>query len=254
MFSRVVARGIAAASVFLLALCGGPLTAAAQMQGIPVATDPAPDRAAAVQPFGLAAVVVAGGEIVTKWNGVEAEIDAERAVLERCRDDGQTCPEAARKFLAVIAEGRGHVGRARIGLVNRAINMAVRPTSDLAQWGVPDHWSAPLETFASGRGDCEDYAIAKYVALLAAGVAEDDLRLVIVRDLAVGEDHAVVVVRLDGSWIVLDNRRLILVEDTELRQVVPLFVLDHGGVKQFAPMAIAADEGVAAAPGALGFF
>ena len=43
--------------------------------------------------------------------------------------------------------------------------------SDLAQWGVIDRWSAPLETFTTGRGDCEDYAIAKYVALTAAGVA-----------------------------------------------------------------------------------
>jgi len=24
------------------------------------------------------------------------------------------------------------------------------------QWGVDDCWSPPLETFATGRGDCED--------------------------------------------------------------------------------------------------
>ena len=40
----------------------------------------------------------------------------------------------------------------------------------MAQWGVPDRWSPPLETLATGRGDCEDYAIAKYVALTAAGI------------------------------------------------------------------------------------
>ena len=93
--------------------------------------------------------------------------------------------------------------------------------SDLAQWGVIDHWSAPLETFTIGRGDCEDYAIAKYVALIQAGVAAEDVRLIIVRDLDVGEDHAVVAAHLDGDWVILDNRRLMLVKDSEMRRVVP---------------------------------
>ena len=81
------------------------------------------------------------------------------------RPTPRTARAAAKKFLDVIADGRAHDGRARIGVINRAINLAIRPTSDLAQWGVADRWSAPLETLASGRGDCEDYAIAKYVAL-----------------------------------------------------------------------------------------
>jgi len=90
-------------------------------------------------------------------------------------------------------------------------------------------------TLTTGHGDCEDYAIAKYVALMAAGVAEDSVRLVIVRNLAAGEDHAVAAARLDGGWIILDNRWLALVEDSAMRRVIPLFVLARDGVKQFAP-------------------
>ena len=37
------------------------------------------------------------------------------------------------------------------------------------------------ETFATGKGDCEDYAIAKYVVLTAAGFPRDDLRLLDLR-------------------------------------------------------------------------
>jgi predicted transglutaminase-like cysteine proteinase len=165
------------------------------------------------------------GEVLIKWSGVVADIRAESDILARCRDEARTCPPAAQKFLAVIADGLAHDGRARIGVINRAINLAIQPMSDAAQWGVPDRWSGPLATFTTGRGDCEDYAIAKYVALREAGIAEDDVRLVIVRDLAVDEDHAVVAARLDEQWIVLDNRRLTLVEDTGMPRVVPLFVL-----------------------------
>jgi hypothetical protein len=56
-------------------------------------------------------------------------------------------------------------------------------------------------------GDCEDYAIAKFVALRRAGIAADDLRIVIMRDTNHGEDHAVAAARLDGRWLTLDNRR-----------------------------------------------
>jgi predicted transglutaminase-like cysteine proteinase len=189
---------------------------------------------ALAEPFGFDTVPVASGAILSKWKGVEADIQAENDILSRCRASEELCPAAARKFLAIIAQGRAQTGRARIGIINRAINLAIRPMSDLDQWGVIDRWSAPLETFTTGLGDCEDYAIAKYVALTQAGVAAEDVRLVVVRDLALGEDHAVVAARLNGGWIILDNRWLTLVEGSEMRRTVPLFVLDQNGVKKFA--------------------
>ena len=76
----------------------------------------------------------------------------------------------------------------------------------------------------------------KYVALLEAGIAEDDVSVVILHNLAGDEDHAVVAVRLDGNWVVLDNRWFTLVEDFEMRRVVPLFVLNHDGIKQYASL------------------
>jgi hypothetical protein len=45
----------------------------------------------------------------------------------------------------------------------------------------------------------------------------------------------VVAVRDEGSWIVLDNRWLTLVADIDMPKVIPLFVLDDDGVRQFAP-------------------
>jgi hypothetical protein len=75
-----------------------------------------------------------------------------------------------------------------------------------------------------------------------------------VRDLALEQDHAVVAVRLDGEWTVLDNRRLVLVQDVDMPRVQPLFVLDESGVKQFAPTDVAgADNTPVVAPGAVDF-
>lgn len=190
------------------------------------------ESASALEPFGLHAEPVVAGEILEKWSGVERQIKAESRIFAHCRN-GSWCPRAARRFLAVIDHGLARGGRARIGLINREINLSIVPTSDLAQWGVADRWSAPLETFTTRRGDCEDYAIAKYVALRAAGVPETDVRLIVVRNNAIGEYHAVVAVRLDSGWIVLDNRWLALVRDREMWRATPLFELDDNSVRRF---------------------
>jgi len=191
------------------------------------------------EPFGLAVVPVAAGNVLTKWSGVEADIRAENKVLARCRQNIEACPAPARDFLAIVDQGRKLTGRARIGVINRAINLAIEPMSDMAQWGVPDRWSAPLETLTTHRGDCEDYAIAKYVALMQAGIPATDVKLIIVRNTEADEDHAVVAVYADGGWIMLDNRWLTMIEDNNMPKAVPLFVLDGGGVRQFTPAALA---------------
>ena len=77
------------------------------------------------------------------------------------------------------------------------------------------------------------------------------MKLVVVRNTAANEDHAVAAVRLDGEWIMLDNRWLTLVEDVDMPQVVPLFVLDRSGVRKFVPAMTVARR--TAAPASLGF-
>ena len=203
-------------------------------------------------PFGLAVTPVSFGEILTKWNGVEAKIRADDEILARCGADPEGCSPAAENFLAIVAQGRAHTGLSRIGTINRAINLAIEPVSDMAQWGVPDRWSDPLETFTTGKGDCEDYAIAKYVALTAAGVPPEDVKLVVVRNTAAAEDHAVVAVRDGGQWIILDNRWLTMVRDVDMAKAVPLFVLDDASVQAFVAPVLTVARG-AAAPASVQF-
>ena len=105
--------------------------------------------------------------------------------------------------------------------------------SDLAQYGVEDYWASPLESLGSGAGDCEDYAIAKYVALEESGIAPADLQLEIVRDVEHQATHAVVEVRYKDEWLILDNRTL-LIMNTEQTHYYPLLALDHEGVRTFA--------------------
>jgi predicted transglutaminase-like cysteine proteinase len=183
--------------------------------------------------FGMETEPVAG-EVAAKWRAVEADIDREQQVLARCRAQ-EPCPVVAQDLLDIIAEGAGRSGLARVGLINRAVDLAIKPTSDEAQWGVADHWSPPFETLQTHRGDCEDYAIVKYVALLQAGLSHDDVKIVILRNLLPNEDHAAVAARVDGQWLILDNRHLALVRDTQMVRSIPKFVLDEDGTQRFIP-------------------
>lgn len=182
-----------------------------------------------------------------KWRNVSNSLRVEQRVLEMCRRNAENCVPAARRFLAVIELGRNAQGCARIGLINRAVNLSNRPLRDKSQYGVEDLWATPLMTFGSGAGDCEDYAIAKYVALREAGIAESDLRLVVVRDSAVNEDHAVAAVRENGLWLILDNRTLAIRTDGDIAEFKPLFSLSDAGVRPIETREPKHDSAVAAA-------
>src|ERR1700726_2624010 len=187
------------------------------------------------EPFGLFASKLSGGGLREKWLGVERKLDDERVQLALCDGDRVRCVSpAALQFLAIVGNARAREWRARLGEINRAINLAIRPMSDLAQYGEIDVWSSPLVTFTHGAGDCEDYAIAKFVALRQAGISPDDLRIVIMRDTIRGEDHAVAAARLDGRWLMLDNRRMAMMEDADVRNYRPMFVIDQNGGMQYA--------------------
>lgn len=214
------------------------------------------DRAdSSSEPFGLSTTTtttVTTSAVLEKWLSVERDVDDERLVLRMCEENRASCQsQAALQFLAIVDSGRRLEGRARLGEINRAINLKLKLTSDLALYGAEDVWSPPLATFAIGGGDCEDYAIAKFVALQEAGVSPDDLRIVILRDDLRVEDHAVVAARLDGHWLTLDNRHMVLVEDHDVRRYRPIFLVDRDGVKAYsdAPSTFEASRGYERATG-----
>ncbi len=185
---------------------------------------PRPAAPAEPGPFGL--VTADAGSYAARWRILQPAIRVERQILALCRANPAACPTAAAKFGAIVEAARARDGLARIGEINRAVNLAIRPLDDLVQYGEPDIWASPLMTFGSGAGDCEDYAIAKYVALLEAGLAREDVRLIVVYNRPAHEQHMVAAARLDGRWLILDNRTMRLAADTEVADLAPLAMLD----------------------------
>ena len=85
--------------------------------------------------------------------------------------------------------------------VNRYVNAHIRPVTDLANYGVLDYWTYPVDT-----GDCEDYVLLKKRNLTQVGVNADQLLITVVLDEN-NEGHAVLTIPTDKGDYVLDNRR-----------------------------------------------
>ena len=192
------------------------------------------ESSASAAPFGLQTFKLRDGILQQKWEEIEGSVAAEKAVIAKCERERDKCDSsAAMRFISILDSARSRTGLGKIGEINRAFNLAIKPMSDLAQYGVEDKWTSPLATLSAGAGDCEDYAIAKFVALSEIGIPADDIQLVILRETATAEDHAVVAVRFESRWHLLDNRHLIMIEDRQLDHYRPIFAMNADGAKRF---------------------
>ncbi|MGL4396737.1 MAG: transglutaminase-like cysteine peptidase [Hyphomicrobium sp.] len=84
--------------------------------------------------------------------------------------------------------------------VNRAINAAIEPATDIEIYGVNELWTVP-----SLKGDCEDFALLKRRTLMSRGWPASALLLTVVRDEK-NEGHAVLTARTTQGDFILDNK------------------------------------------------
>jgi predicted transglutaminase-like cysteine proteinase len=176
----------------------------------------AADEAAYPALFGTAEVRSASLGPFQKWTGVLARQRDERGLY-----DG---PCTARRFnrchlqewQQLLREISAKDPLAQLEAVNSFMNRAPYVT-DPVNYGVPDYWATPLQ-FMTKDGDCEDYAIAKFVSLRQLGFRNGQMRVVVVDDLNLGIAHAILVVYLDGRAFVLDN---------QIARVVPAEIIRH---------------------------
>jgi predicted transglutaminase-like cysteine proteinase len=106
--------------------------------------------------------------------------DAE-GMLAAARRQGTAAVESVRLLQPLLARAAELDDEARLAAINGFFNRRIVFAEDAEVWGEADHWASPVETLEKGRGDCEDYAIAKYFSLLATGMPAAKLRLVYVR-------------------------------------------------------------------------
>lgn len=142
------------------------------------------------------------------------------------------CDEKNTRFFCNLKEWTGFVddlkemsAREKIDKVNRFANEK-EYIIDQINWGVEDYWETPGE-FLMKNGDCEDYAIIKYMSLLRLGFSPDNMRIVILNDNNLGVIHAVLAVYHDDEVLILDNQISRVTSHKRIFHYTPIYSINE---------------------------
>ncbi len=164
-------------------------------------------------------------EIFLKWKSVMRRSSAERRRRsDRCssRNDTGCAIERWRRFL----DGqRRQPPMAQLRSVHAFVNRTAYIT-DNDNYGTVDYWATPREFFTRG-GDCEDYAITKYLSLKSLGWSADRMRIVVLIDRRKRQAHAVLAVYRGGKAYILDNQLAAVTTDTEIGHYRPVYSINE---------------------------
>jgi predicted transglutaminase-like cysteine proteinase len=89
-----------------------------------------------------------------------------------------------------------------------------------------DYWATPIEFIELG-GDCEDYAIAKYMTLRRLGFPANTMKIAMVYDTSTYSDHAFLVVNYNDAEYILDNREKLVVSGFMKNRYKPHFAFNE---------------------------
>lgn len=126
----------------------------------------------------------------------------------------------------------------RLHKVNDFFNRKLAYFEDQEIWGVQDYWATPMESLSKGKGDCEDYVIAKYFALRHMNVPDSQLRLIYVKariggaNSKIQQAHMVLAYYPSGNAepLVLDNLVSDILPASKRPDLFPIFSFNSQGV------------------------
>lgn len=146
-------------------------------------------------------------------------------VMAKHPKDEAAATDRITKWQAFLKTLEGKSRSEQIKAVNTKMNASPYVT-DIVNWGVQDYWETPLE-FMRRRGDCEDYAIAKFYSLRRLGFDNKDMRIVILMDRNINTLHSVLVVKDGDELKVLDNQISKVADAAKVHHYQPIYSVNE---------------------------
>lgn len=160
----------------------------------------------------------------TKWTSMlERQRPEPPHYGDACRPRNGRC--YVQEWRALMSQVRGQDPMRQMQAVNQWMNR-IRYVEDIVNYGMVDYWATPLE-FLARDGDCEDFAIAKYISLRELGFAQSGMRILVLNDLNLRIPHAILIVYLNGRAYVLDNQIAQVVPTEVIRHYQPIFSINE---------------------------
>ena len=147
-------------------------------------------------------------------------------------------PQALAEWQNLLQEAKDLPINEKLKRVNTFFNHHITFAEDIDVWGQDDYWATPMESLSKGRGDCEDYVIAKYFVLRELNVPEKQLRLIYVKahigrvDSQVEQAHMILAYypTPDEEPLILDNLITDIRPASRRPDLRPIFSFNSEGV------------------------
>jgi len=142
-----------------------------------------------------------------------ASVEMDRLLLLANQRYGGAGAASVMAWRELLTQATGQPDAVKLRRVNDFFNRRTHFGEDSDIWGKQDYWATPLEVLGRAQGDCEDFAIAKYVTLKLLGIPSEKMRLTYVKARIGGPQSGVVQAHMvlsyypapDDEPLVLDN-------------------------------------------------
>lgn len=111
----------------------------------------------------------------------------------------------------------------KLAKVNLFFNQSL-PVHDETKYQTDDYWATRKEFLINGKGDCEDYVIAKYLTLIETGIPKEKLYLAVVQVKKHTTYHMVLLYENTPSkyFYVLDNLSFRILPLQKRNDLIPM--------------------------------
>lgn len=93
---------------------------------------------------------------------------------------GRKAQKRLEEWQEVINSHQDDSDREKLEVVNGFFEYHITATPDRTSDTDGDYWQSPVETLVRGKGDCDDFVMAKYVSLRLLGIPAEQLRVGVV--------------------------------------------------------------------------
>jgi predicted transglutaminase-like cysteine proteinase len=166
--------------------------------------------------------------------GAQAWSDFARIIQRAEQQHGTLGPgrDRLQEWADLITTGANLDEQQQLHAVNAFFNRTLLFIDDVRTWQQIDYWATPVEALIKGAGDCEDYAIAKYLTLRRLGVPSAKLRITYVKALELNQAHMVLTwyATPTSDPLVLDNLIPDIRPASQRRDLLPVYAFNAEGL------------------------
>ena len=152
------------------------------------------------------------------------QLNKQQVVSALSKRYGERAALRANAWFNIIDEAQQLSDIDKLNKVNNFFNL-FNFVEDKKLWGESNYWATPLEFIGVNGGDCEDYTIAKYFTLIELGIANEKMRMTMVKAVHLNQYHMVLAYYETPSAmpLILDNLDGVIKKASKRKDLIPIY-------------------------------